>query len=151
MTLPELAENATNLDPNNLVSDSIFETKDLIIKELRDQLYRGDIANEQKQTVHFWYSEKTRIGYLYAQKKRQMNPSADGKVDLKDTGSFYAGMVLKKENDTSFVIDSTDSKFDTLINKYGNNITGLTLDTQEVANKDILINIQKNIREKLGL
>jgi len=56
---------------------------------------------------------------------------------LKDTGRFYDGFDLLKRGEF-YSIFSRDSKSADLMDKYGNNIFGLTKDNEQVLNYQIL-------------
>jgi hypothetical protein len=59
----------------------------------------------------------------YANFKRTLNPN--GVVDLKLTGAFHESFFVRK-NEFPIVIDAKDKKRNELVNKYGEQIFGLT-------------------------
>ena len=64
----------------------------------------------------------------YAIFKQEINPSAGGDVDLILTGSFTNQLFVEQVRPTAFLFDSTDSKRDSLVGKYGVDIMGLNDD-----------------------
>ena len=71
--------------------------------------------------------------------------------DLKLTGDFWSGFVASQLKD-SIIIDSTDSKRDKLVAKYGADIFGLTDQRLDRLIKDqILPDFQLFLRNKLQL
>lgn len=74
----------------------------------------------------------------YAQFKQSIGSKAPfGIADLKLTGDFYSGFILKKQG-KEFTITSTDSKTNDLVAKYGSEIFGLS-DDQFPTVKPLLI------------
>ena len=64
----------------------------------------------------------------YAIDKYQMNPLADGHVDLMVTRSFVNHLFVDKIRPRHYLFNSSDWKTDRLIGKYGIDIMGLNYD-----------------------
>ena len=70
---------------------------------------------------------------------------------LKDTGAFRSKWVLEVSK-TDITFNSSDSKTDGLVEKYGYNIFGLTKDSKTTYSLGIFYDrIKKHISEKTGL
>jgi hypothetical protein len=65
----------------------------------------------------------------YAVKKFNQNPKAQGNVDLILEGKFSGRLFLKKFKKRSYIFDSSDSKTQKLVDKYGKDILGLNAET----------------------
>ena len=109
MNLRELNEKIQKLNLQQAVQDWISENENLLLKLLKEQLYRGEVGN-----TFYTYSSPS-----YQKEKLQMNPTARGKVDLYYTGKFYEGFYFDADNEgISFY--SKDSKTKDLETKYQN-------------------------------
>ena len=65
----------------------------------------------------------------YAVKKFNQNPKARGNVDLILEGNFSGKLFLKKFRKRGYIFDSSDEKRNKLVEKYGQNILGLSAET----------------------
>lgn len=102
-------------------SEALNDTRNEYINKQRDQLFTG--KKEDGREILPAYSPRT-----VAIKKKKNQPT--DRVTLKDTGDFYAEIFLDTR-ETEFVIDSADPKAGQLIEKYGENIFGLSEPNQE--------------------
>lgn len=89
---------------------------------------------------------------VYAELKAQSNPLAVfGTPDLFLTGGFYSNFYISVDTQ-NYEIDSRDSKTDKLLQRYGENIFGLTQPHKdEYATKFIYPKIKDYIERKTGL
>lgn len=79
-------------------------------------------------------------------KKQKGQPT--NRVTLKDTGSFHKKFFLDAEKD-GFRIDSTDSKTDDLVEKYGKKIFGLTDNSKGKVSLLLKKDLIKQLKKKL--
>jgi len=82
--------------------------------------------------------------------KEQINPIAGGAVDLMLTGAFIDSFFTKKAGASKFIFGATDKKKAHLVEKYGEQIMGLSQTTfdvlqKEVYSKQLLAEIRKQI------
>jgi hypothetical protein len=73
----------------------------------------------------------------YAIFKDNINPRADGYVDLLLTRRFSNGLFVAPFYSRAFIFDSTDSKRDLLVSKYSLDIMGINNDWFYKRQKDI--------------
>jgi hypothetical protein len=106
----------------------ISDTKTLTDEKIREFTY-GEMPDGDKIGI---YRDAE-----YAFFKKEINPLANGYVDLMLSRSFINGLHLDKTRRKTYTFNSTDWKRDILINKYGIDIMGL--------NYDYWINRQKDI------
>jgi hypothetical protein len=66
------------------------------------------------------------MGQDYKAYKMSLNPSAGGHVDLTLTGALGDGLTVKQESLESFLVYSTDEKYDKIGSKYGFEEFGLS-------------------------
>lgn len=85
----------------------------------------------------------------YAKYKKAIGSQAPlGTPDLILEGDFTEGFVLKKEG-REFRFDSTDEKRDKLVQMYGEEIFGLSLESQTVITPDLAESFLKHFRNGL--
>lgn len=146
MTLGQLNINAQKIDANKLLDEVIQQNASYFIDKLQKQLQKGQIRKGDIVRSYEYLSAK------YKKRKQQMNPSAGGKVDLKNTGDFYRGMFLDKKGN-EFLINSSDWKADKLKQRYSNDdIMGLSKqNTNEIAGQVIEQDYTQQLRNKLGI
>jgi hypothetical protein len=118
-----------SVDLNEIIADSIEETKLDLNKVQKEQLLHGEGKNG-------------RIGryrnHKYAEAKHRLNPLAGlGNVDLKLKGDYYKGVFVDVRSG-SVVIESGDNKTAKLTEKYGENISGLNPDYAAGYSNDYL-------------
>lgn len=111
----------------NLLKQFQLSSDDYVLNQVRnneseildlnlEQLNQGIKGNSQNITPS--YRPKTI-------QIKQLKGQPTNRVTLKDTGDFYQGFEIVYFNDR-FVIDSEDEKAESLENKYGLDIFGLT-------------------------
>ena len=88
----------------------------------------------------------------YARMKEVMNPLPGfGVPDLRLTGEFFK-QIYVDIRDNTVIVDSTDEKTQSLVNKYGEEIFGLSKNTKsEFIKKDLRPVFMKKISEATGL
>ena len=144
MGIPDFIENFLSIDIEKIVHDAVFENESELVDALQDQLQTG-----RDQTGDFIGEYKDED---YAKMKFSMNPRAGfNKVDLKLEGDSYSGMHLE-EAGKDFQIRSTDSKSESLEQRYGEWIYGLTDENLgKVSQEDVLPVLQDSLREALSV
>ena len=106
-------------------------------KQLFDKGIRSDGSNVEPP-----YTQVTK-----SIKRRKGQPV--DRVTLKDKGSFYDRFKIDA-NQKRILFTSTDEKTDSLVNKYGRNIFGLTNENTAVfARKIVLPQLQRNLRKAI--
>lgn len=105
-----------------------------------EQLFKKGVDNENK-AIEPSYTPLT-ISY----KKRNGQPS--NRVTLKDTGDFYKASDVDFAN-KNFTIVNFDKKYEKLAEKYGDEILGLTDESQKILRDFILEKIRKKINKLL--
>lgn len=104
LTLPVVQE---------LTADIIVADKKIIARK-RDEFKAG--FNPDGSRIGIYQSESYRIF------KMEKNPFADGYVDLILTGSLKEGLKVEHIGDGKYILLSTDSKWEELQEKYGEQI-----------------------------
>jgi len=133
MTINDLYLNAKAIDLADIFSDVIAKNEDHLIQLNQNQLYKDSSDSEGNQLQQYNSLE-------YAREKESMNPSVGFRnTDLYYTGAFYRGWSLLITN-SEFLFDSSDSKTSDLIEKYGQNIFGLSAKNIESFTVDIFTN-----------
>jgi len=102
-----------------------------------EQLYKKGVDNQNK-AIEPPYTPLT-----VSIKKKKGQPS--NRVTLKDTGDFYKATDVDF-GAKKFTITNFDDKYEKLSEKYGDEILGLTLESQAIL-KDIII---KKIKKKIN-
>lgn len=120
MTIDRLIANTAALNFNDVIRESVQDTKEILADLQTDQMLHGKNANGNVIGVYAWeeYAE---------QKSRQNSLPGFGIVDLRREGNFYRGITVNA-NANSVTITSTDGKTDKLVSKYGEEIFGLNVD-----------------------
>lgn len=75
----------------------------------------------------------------YAIDKYQMNPSADGHVDLMLTRAFVNHLFVEQVRPRAFLFNSTDWKTNHLISKYTIDIMGINQKYWETRQKEVYL------------
>ncbi len=102
------------------VSDIIIKDN-TIIQAKQDEFERGLRPDGGIIGVYAWPE--------YENMKAQMNPLANGNVDLRLTGSTYSQLFVEPKNESKFTFKSRDGKWDGLVEQYGKDIKGLNSQT----------------------
>jgi hypothetical protein len=124
----------------DLVTESVEETKETATKYNREQMMDGYDSTDEEIGGY--------ASYEYEQMKQELNPFANGRVDLKLTGAFHKAMNAKV-NGNVLTIDSTDSKRNKLVEKYGEKIFGLNTKNQKRYKKDVNLYLFRLIKNRL--
>jgi hypothetical protein len=116
MTIKGLYKKVEKLNTDEIAAESIEVSAAGYVENQQDQMYEGiNSDGKQRQPA---YSPVT------VQIKRSKGQRVDV-VTLNDTGDFYQGIFVDVRDNT-LVIDSGDSKTADLLDKYGEEIFGLT-------------------------
>lgn len=75
----------------------------------------------------------------YRSFKMMLNPTANGNVDLILTGKLKRGLALQQQGNTTFLLYSTDKKYEKIGEKYGFEEFGLTDAEWLEMQEDILV------------
>lgn len=129
------------LSPNNLtkiVSDVIVLNTANVVTDVRNRLEYGQSV---RGGIIGTYREP-----MYAEYKRNLNPNANGTVDMILTGSLVDNLTLKKISEGVYQVISTDDKYTKLAAKYGSYQFGITdeqryslyADIEKVAISEVL-------------
>ena len=123
ITFADALENWDKVDVTQLTADAMQKNKEAILDLNREQMQHGKKSNGSEITpayTPFTINEKIKKGQPY------------GNVTLKDTGSFQDKMELEAKR-TKYTITSLDSKTPDLMDKYGEDIFGLTVSGKKEA------------------
>lgn len=115
-TVKKFLDRIQKLDMHRVVKTTLGEKRELMPELNRDQMMHGKRADGSDIEPPYTYF--TRL----EKKKRGMDPNV---VTLYDRGDFHRGIYVDIGSD-SLEIDSMDSKSDSLKEKYGESIFGLT-------------------------
>tara|TARA_R110000851_G_scaffold21450_2_gene64307 strand:+ start:222 stop:557 length:336 start_codon:yes stop_codon:yes gene_type:complete len=80
----------------------------------------------------------SQMGQDYKAYKMSLNPKASGHVDLTLTGALGEGLTVKQQSQETFLIYSTDSKYQEIGDKYGFSEFGLSDYEWYEMNEEIL-------------
>jgi hypothetical protein len=116
----ELKNQQINLP--KIVGDLIIINSSNIINQVRQRWLMGESA------LGGFIGEysSSQMGQDYKAYKMSINSKAGGHVDLTLTGDLGAGITVKKQSSESFLVYSTDSKYEEIGSKYGFDEFGLT-------------------------
>jgi hypothetical protein len=144
LTISSLSAKFQSINTNNIIDESMDETKDSFEKLNIDQMNHG-FRNDGKQIVPDYKST------AYAKKKQAMNPLPKfGTPDLHLTGSFQSQLNAIVEGEV-IKIFSNDEKGPDLENRY-KNIYGLGNDFKtQYLDKDLGPTVKKKITDFIGL
>ena len=142
MQLTQLKANLKSIDFEVIVGDALEKHKQKVIDYQQLQMLEGKKA------------DGTQIGkyknQYYANKKFMMNSLAGwGNVDLRLTNEFQRNINVRFFS-KSMIIFSTDSKMETLVDKYGPDIFGLNAEfIIEFGNAFLNFEISQLIQNKI--
>lgn len=148
-TILQIRERVAKVDIPFISSESIEQTRDVIIQNQKDQLFAG-----QDNEEHPIHRQGKPGGYIYAERtireKRRKGQPID-RVTLRDTEEFYKGIFVDVREDI-YVTDSVDFKTAKLIENYTARIFGLgpkrKQEWVDVSLRPVFI---KNFKEAAGL
>jgi len=143
-TLLQLKKRLEALKVDRVSQDSMEAVSNQLADRQRDQMLEG--KNRKGARIGRYRNP------AYARMKEVMNPLPGfGVPDLRLTGEFYK-QVYVDVRDNTVIIDSTDEKTQSLVNKYGEEIFGLNENTKaEFIRKDLRPVFMQKISEATGL
>lgn len=110
-TISTIQKRLQALNIQEVAADAIEESSDVILREQKNQLLRGERADGKK--IGRYRSP------IYAAKKAALNPLAGfGNMDWRLTGALHNNIFLDVR-DASFVLDSGDPKMGKLVEEFG--------------------------------
>lgn len=120
MTTLEMLAKLDRINVHESAQMAIMDTDRELARVQQMQLFSGLSADGR--TIQPPYAEST------IEAKRKKGQPTD-RVTLKDTGAFYAGIIIDVRENT-FVIDSADEKSGKLQDRYGEKIFGLNSESR---------------------
>ncbi|HSW96891.1 MAG TPA: hypothetical protein VLF89_03620 [Candidatus Saccharimonadales bacterium] len=130
MTIGQLEKKFSKIDIRTVLADSLKTLQPELANAQRLQMRSG--LNREGKLIGRYRNA------VYARKKHELNPIPGlGNVDLYLTGKMQSEIFVDVRSSGSIVFASADNeptdsgvgKFDSLVDKYGNKITGLSKDT----------------------
>lgn len=107
----------------------------------QDRLFEGKRSDESE--IEPFYTPIT------IKRKQRKGQPAD-RVTLRDTGAFYRSIFAEVQGE-ELMIDARDRKRDSIVERYGEKIFGLTKDDKETLKAESREKAVKWIKEKTGL
>lgn len=95
----------SSLDFDKIFKDSVLETKDVLLRIIRDQMLSGKASDGSELGRYAWLE--------YAEFKRQFTHGGSapfGIYDLSLTGEFHGSMYIGFDLNSNILIDATDDK-----------------------------------------
>jgi hypothetical protein len=135
VTVLDALENLNKVDLKQLTGQALEQKKEEILDLNREQMQHGVLSTGsaiKPDYSPFTINEKMKKGQPF------------GNVTLKDTGAFQNGMDLKTEGE-KYRITSLDSKTPDLMQKYSENIFGLT----ESGQKEAWVIVKPDVVDKI--
>jgi len=135
-----------------LQNGGLIDVIQIVIKKNEKKVVELNTNNQLfKQGVDSVGDRGTAIEPSYARstisiKKKKGQPT--NRVTLKDTGDFYKNTGVDFAS-KDFLITNHDKKYGKLIEKYGDNILGLTGDSRKLLSKGVKRELLKLIKRKL--
>lgn len=132
MTIAQMNRNWAKLDLASEASWVMLNNREAIVEYNREQLSEGirsDLQQIRPVYVDQWYANM---------KQRMNNKPKNGTPDLKLTGSFYDGFVIKMQGYNKYSVTSIDSKTNDLVNKYTVSIFGFTPRSKQMIAESIM-------------
>lgn len=130
-TVQEMVDRLKAFDVKKEAVGVILNNKQAYLDRNKKQMNKGE-------TKHLGMLIGKYRNPFYQQMKEQMNPLAQGNVDLKLTGAFQSGMFMEIQTD-DIMITSKDSKASKLEDKYKVDIYGLNAENQQSYNFDVFL------------
>lgn len=142
-TIDEYLADLTDLTDNlhNLLAEAIKQKEGFIVGLIKNRLYQQGIKGDGTPILPDYHPATEKW-------KKQKNQRTSH-VTLRDQGLFYAGLYAELV-DWTLVTDSRDDKTLALKDKYGDSITDLTTEEQELIIDSILEPIVVRELNKLG-
>lgn len=144
-TISDMLDSFKRLNLRKQVPIIIEQTKEEIITLNQRQLYNN--SEDAKGVPLRFYASNS---YAFEKERRNPNPGF-GRPDLFLSGAFYRGFYISVTNST-YDIYSRDSKTGKLVAKYGEDIFGMTDDSQQQYVEETLYNgLSKYIEQITGV
>jgi hypothetical protein len=144
----ELLDALKTVNVTEIAIQAMSNTSEAYVQANRDQMLSGkrkDGTNIGDAPGNYYYS------LMYARDKNRKNAKAGFmNPDLKLTGAFQDGLTMTMAGEV-IEVSSSDSKYETLTDKYGGTIYGLNETSQEKYNETLFPEIQKEITKITGL
>ena len=120
MTIKAMLEKVRTVNLRAEVPQIILVTSSEILELNKQQLFQEGVKSDGIRLLEY-------AGFRYSEYKYSLNPGPGfGNPDLYLEGDFYRGFQVANITPRSFDIGSTDSKADSLEEKYGENLFGFT-------------------------
>ena len=148
-TIDKLISAFKQVNPVDVVFDTLKQDPDTITKLNKQQLLRGEMS-DGKRTPEHTYGSLSKLYVADKQSSGKISSSTLPHVNLFDSGDFYRGFTTRFQRD-NFSIYSRDSKSSMLQDTYGNGIFGLQPISVDALMKQKKAIIQLNYKQKLGL
>ena len=132
MTIAQMNRNWAKLDLASEASWVMLNNREAIVEYNREQLSEGirsDLQQIRPVYVDQWYANM---------KQRMNGKPKNGTPDLKLTGSFYDGFVIKMQGYNKYSVTSIDSKTNSLVNDYRITIFGFTPRSKQMITELIM-------------
>jgi hypothetical protein len=122
----------------------MLDNREQIVQYNKDQLQLG-VKNDNSSIIPMYKSN------WYAKMKQGKNSKPEfGTPDLKLTGAFYDGIVIKMEGYNKYSVTSIDSKTSQLVSWYSSSIFGFTpRSRQEIQDEIMQDELIKRLKSKL--
>ena len=137
----ELKKEMTESRLQNQVNKKILSQEKEIVNLVRNRWRKGE---RPSGSIIGTYANKE-----YRQDKMEMNPQADGFVDLILTGDLNEALKLYPAFDTGFTIFSADEKATKIADKYGLDVYGLTDDEGQKIIDEAATGVLNDMMQKL--
>lgn len=140
MPFTQLINNLKDFEDSieDLIIELVDEQKAIELNSL-EQLAKGKDANADPIAPKY-------TPFTVRIKRAKGQPT--DKVTLFDTGDFYEGFKVVKSDD-EFYLTSTDEKTEKIKAKYGEDIFGLTEESKDILNKELLPELLKAFRKSV--
>lgn len=144
MTIAQMVRNWNSIDVASESAWVMLENREQIVQYNKDQLERGDLNDYSPIRPTYksnWYA---------TMKQRRNSKPKFGTPDLKLTGAFYDGIVIKMEGYNKYSVTSIDSKTSQLVSWYSSSIFGFTpRSRQEIRDEIMQDELIKRLKSKL--
>lgn len=148
-TIDKLIAAIKQVNPVDVVFDTLKEDPEAITKLNKQQLMRGEMSDGTRTPKHT-YGSLSKLYVAEKKEKGKISSSTLPHVNLFDEGNFYRGFTTRFQRN-NFSIYSRDSKSAMLQDTYGNLIFGLQPVSLGILMREKKPTIQLNYKNKLGL
>ena len=144
MTIAQMVRNWNSIDVASESAWVMLDNREQIVQYNKDQLQLG-VKNDNSSIIPMYKSN------WYAKMKQGKNSKPEfGTPDLKLTGAFYDGIVIKMEGYNKYSVTSIDSKTSQLVSWYSSSIFGFTpRSRQEIRDEIMQDELIKRLKSKL--